>query len=62
MIGVEMDIDVASLIKAGHERGLLMINAGPDVLRLLPPLIIQETHIDQFIGALQNILTETVSA
>jgi acetylornithine/N-succinyldiaminopimelate aminotransferase len=59
MLGVEMDIDVAPLIKAGHEHGLLMINAGPDVLRLLPPLIIQETHIDQFIGTLQNILTET---
>jgi acetylornithine/N-succinyldiaminopimelate aminotransferase len=58
MIGVEMDVDVIPLSKAGHEHGVLMINAGPNVLRLLPPLIVEETHIDRFIDALQTILTE----
>jgi predicted acetylornithine/succinylornithine family transaminase len=58
MVGVEMDIDVIPLSKAGHEHGVLMINAGPNVLRLLPPLIVEETHIDRFIDALQTILTE----
>jgi predicted acetylornithine/succinylornithine family transaminase len=58
MIGVEMDVDVIPLSKAGHEHGVLMINAGPNVLRLLPPLIVEETHIDQFIETLQTILTE----
>ena len=52
-------IDVAPLAAAGYQHGVLMINAGPNVLRLLPPLIIEETHIDQFIDALQTILTET---
>jgi predicted acetylornithine/succinylornithine family transaminase len=58
MIGVEMDIDVTPLAAAGYEHGVLMINAGPNVLRLLPPLIIEEPHIDRFIDALQTILTE----
>ena len=50
MVGVEMDMDVTPLINAGHAHGLLMINAGTNVLRLLPPLIVEETHIDEFIG------------
>lgn len=62
MVGVEMDTDVTPLIKAGHEHGLLMINAGPNVLRLLPPLIVQETHISQFTDALRVVLTEAMSA
>ena len=58
MVGVEMDIDVTPLIQADYEHGVLMINAGPNVLRLLPPLIVEETHIDHFIDTLQTILTE----
>ena len=33
MVGVEMDIEVAPLIKAGYAHGVLMINAGTRVLR-----------------------------
>ena len=62
MIGVEMDIDVTPIIQAGYENGLLLLNAGPNVLRLLPPYIIEETHVDQFITKLQTILTEINAA
>ncbi len=62
MIGVQMDIDVAPIIQAGFRHGLLLLNAGPDVLRLLPPLIVEETHIDHFITKLQTILTEINAA
>jgi predicted acetylornithine/succinylornithine family transaminase len=58
MVGVEMDIDVIPLANAGYQHGVLVINAGPNVLRLLPPLIVEERHIDRFIDALQTILTE----
>jgi acetylornithine/N-succinyldiaminopimelate aminotransferase len=58
MVGIEMDIDAAPLIKAGHARGLLMLNAGQKVLRLLPPLIVEEAHIDQFATTLETILLE----
>ncbi len=58
MVGIETDLDVTPLIRAGHELGLLMINAGTNVLRLLPPLIIEEIHVNEFIGSLQTILTE----
>jgi len=58
MIGVEFDMEVAPLIAAGHAHGLLMINAGPNVLRLLPPLIVEESHIAQFLSTLDAILAE----
>lgn len=59
MIGVEFDRDVAPLIQAGHAHGVLMINAGPRVLRLLPPLIITEAQIEQFTTVLGRVLQET---
>lgn len=58
MVGVELDIEVAPLIKAGYAHGVIMINAGPQVLRLLPPLIVEEAHIDQFAEVLGTILYE----
>lgn len=55
MVGVELDIEAAPVIAAGYEQGLIMVNAGPNVLRLVPPLIISEeeiTHATQTIGAI----------
>ncbi|NDJ75909.1 MAG: aspartate aminotransferase family protein [Chloroflexi bacterium] len=62
MIGVQMDIDVLPVVQQGYEHGLLLLNAGPTVLRLLPPLIIEETHVDQLIARLDAILTEIAAA
>lgn len=61
MVGVEMDIDVMPMIKAGFRHGLLLLNAGPKVLRMLPPLIVEDTHIDQLVTALETILSEDVA-
>jgi predicted acetylornithine/succinylornithine family transaminase len=61
MVGVELDVEAAPLIKAGYAHGVIMINAGPQVLRLLPPLIVEEAHIDQFAEVLGTILHEVSS-
>jgi acetylornithine/N-succinyldiaminopimelate aminotransferase len=37
-------------------RGLLVTTAGEDVLRLLPPLIIEPRHVDECIAALRQVL------
>ncbi len=58
MVGLELDMDIAPLIQAGFAQGVLMINAGPTVLRLLPPLIVEESHIDRFVKTLYTILVE----
>ncbi|MGL4650568.1 MAG: aspartate aminotransferase family protein, partial [Caldilineaceae bacterium] len=59
MVGVELDIEAAPVIAAGYEHGLIMVNAGPNVLRLVPPLIISEAeimHATQTIGAILRTL------
>jgi acetylornithine/N-succinyldiaminopimelate aminotransferase len=39
-------------------RGMLTVAAGENVLRLLPPLIIEQQHIDEAIGKLQDVCQE----
>ncbi len=56
MAGIELDVEVAPMIAAGYERGVILLNAGPNVLRLLPPLIVEEEHIEVLIGVLEEIL------
>ncbi len=56
MLGLELDIEAAGLVAKGHDRGLLMVIAGPNVLRLLPPLIVENRHVDTFVERLSSIL------
>lgn len=56
MVAVEFDIDVSPIIAKGFEHGLLMVNAGTNVIRFVPPLIVQKEHIDELAEKLQLIL------
>lgn len=56
MVGVEMTIDVNPIVQAGYEQGLLLVNAGPDVIRLVPPLIATRDDVDTLIDRLTKIL------
>jgi acetylornithine/N-succinyldiaminopimelate aminotransferase len=56
MIGVELDREVKPLIEAGYPQGVIMLNAGPNVLRLVPPLIVTEAEIGVLMDALTHIL------
>jgi predicted acetylornithine/succinylornithine family transaminase len=58
LVGVEMKIAVAPLIAGAREQGLLVINAGDNVLRLAPPLIIDREAIDQAVIVMADILQE----
>lgn len=49
-------VPVGSVVTKALENGLLVISAGSDVLRLVPPLIITKEHIDQMIGILEKCL------
>ncbi len=60
LIGLDCDKDVGPYIKALQDRGLLVINAGPKVIRMLPPLNVSYGEIDQAIDLIVNHLT-TVS-
>ncbi len=56
MVGVEMDIDVSPIVNQGYERGLLLVNAGPNVLRFVPPLVITEDEIKHAVSTIGEIL------
>ncbi|MDQ3248045.1 MAG: aminotransferase class III-fold pyridoxal phosphate-dependent enzyme, partial [Chloroflexota bacterium] len=56
MVGVEMDIDVSPVVNQGYAHGLLLVNAGPNVLRFVPPLIISEDEIKHAVATVGEIL------
>jgi acetylornithine/N-succinyldiaminopimelate aminotransferase len=58
MIGVEFNMPVEQIVKKGYEHGLLMVGAGPNVLRVIPPLIVSQAECDIFITRLTAILAE----
>lgn len=47
---------VGEIVKKALEAGLLVISAGTDVLRLVPPLVITKTHVDEMVEILESIL------
>lgn len=58
MIGIEFDFEVASMISNLKDKGLLVLNAGNNILRLLPPLIVKKNHIDEAMGIIENVLKD----
>ena len=56
MWGVELAEAAAPVVAAARERQLLIASAGPNVLRLVPPLIVSEAEIDRAADALAEIL------
>ena len=56
MAGIELDIAPASVVQRGYEHGLLLAGAGTNVVRFVPPLIIEKTHVDELIEKLTVIL------
>lgn len=48
--------EVAPYIAAAEEKGLLLVGAGPNVIRLLPPLTVTKEEIDKAITILTTIL------
>ncbi len=57
MLGIELTIPATDVVEAGYAHGLLLVNAGPNVLRFVPPLIIEKAHVDELIEKLNRILS-----
>jgi acetylornithine/N-succinyldiaminopimelate aminotransferase len=54
MLGIKMKSDSRSFVNYLREHGLLTVAAGDNVVRVLPPLIIEETHISEFVERLSR--------
>src|SRR5690606_15539880 len=59
--GIELDILASDVVTAAYEQGLLLVNAGTNVVRFVPPLIVEKTDVDHLIEKLTLIL-EAVDA
>ena len=60
MQGLVFDRPVGDIIAKAIEQGLVLINAGPQIIRFVPPLIIEKKHIDDMIEILDKCIAETV--
>lgn len=56
MLGVELKVKVTPVLQALMERGVLALPAGPNVLRLLPPLVIERDDLDAAIDEIERVL------
>ena len=54
MQGLVFDRPVGSIINTALEKGLLLINAGTDIIRFVPPLIITKEDVDKIIAILDE--------
>ncbi len=54
--GLRLNRPVGELIKEALKEGLLIISARSDVIRLVPPLVIEKEHVDEMIDKLKKAL------
>jgi acetylornithine/N-succinyldiaminopimelate aminotransferase len=56
MRGIQVFGSAGAIKDAAQQRGVLITTAGEDVLRMLPPLIIEPQHVDEVVGVLRTVL------
>ena len=56
MQGLEMEIPVGQVASKALEQGLMVITAGSNVVRLVPPLVIEKQHMDEMAEKLDAVL------
>ncbi|KAK2022002.1 acetylornithine and succinylornithine aminotransferase [Colletotrichum zoysiae] len=61
ILGLQLTRDPAPIVKAARERGLLVITAGTNTLRFVPPLTITEQQIKQGLDILEEAISVTQS-
>jgi len=53
--GIQTNTSVAPLVQACTEDGLLTLSAGAEVLRLVPPLVVQKADLDKALNILDGV-------
>ena len=56
MQGLVFDRPVGPVITKALDKGLILINAGTDIIRFVPPLIITKEHVDEMTAILTDCL------
>ena len=58
MQGLVFDRPVGGIISAALEKGMILINAGADIIRFVPPLVIEREDIDRMAKILDSCLAQ----
>ena len=58
MLAVELRFDVRDVLMDGIKEGLLMLYSGRNIIRLLPPLVLDEVKVLKTLEIMDNILTK----
>lgn len=58
MQGIELDRPAGDYIKKAQEKGLIIITAGSNLIRLVPPLVIEKSDVDNMIQILRSCFDE----
>lgn len=56
--GLACDAPVGEICREALEQGLIVLSAGTDVVRFVPPLIIEKSHVDEMTAVLGQILSK----
>ena len=52
------NVKPGDVVKAALDKGLIVLSAGSDVLRLLPPLVIEKDDVDEFVKIITEVFDE----
>lgn len=56
MQGLEFSVPVGPLVSACIESGLILISAGANTIRFIPPLIAEKEHVDKMVDILESCM------
>jgi len=56
ILGMEVSVPARTIVSGCMERGLLLLTAGDNVVRFVPPLILTEEDVDRAVGILDAVL------
>jgi acetylornithine aminotransferase len=62
MIGIDLRTPAGALIAEAQRRGVLVLGAGRTVIRLLPPLVIDEVTLATALDCLAEIIEGAAAA
>jgi acetylornithine/LysW-gamma-L-lysine aminotransferase len=58
MIGVECRFDIYNILMGTQSKGVIILDAGRNILRFLPPLVITEEQLDRAATIVDQVIGE----
>ncbi|HEX7512974.1 MAG TPA: aminotransferase class III-fold pyridoxal phosphate-dependent enzyme, partial [Candidatus Methylomirabilis sp.] len=56
ILGMEVTVPARAIVAACMERGLLVLTAGDNVVRFVPPLVVTEAEVDRAVEIVETAL------